>query len=78
MTPESLLYAVAVARLIFAALAEEIGFRGILQGGLERHMRLSRAIAITPVVFVFAHFIVIPLFFASLVCIQYWDRGDTV
>jgi hypothetical protein len=49
------IYAVPVVRPIFAAVVEEIGFRGILQGGLEQHMRRWQAIAITTVVFVWAH-----------------------
>jgi hypothetical protein len=52
---KSLIYAIPLVRPVYSAFTEEIGFRGILQGGLEQHMRRWQAIAIATVAFVWAH-----------------------
>jgi membrane protease YdiL (CAAX protease family) len=52
---ESLVVAVPLFLPLFGAWIEEIAFRGMLQGKLERHFGSSIAIAVTTVVFVLAH-----------------------
>ncbi|HLZ96976.1 MAG TPA: type II CAAX endopeptidase family protein [Steroidobacteraceae bacterium] len=53
---ESLIASIPIALPVFAAFTEEIGFRGILQGRLERYLGPPPAIAVTTVAYVLAHF----------------------
>jgi membrane protease YdiL (CAAX protease family) len=64
-------YVIQICYPLLSAVTEEIGFRGILQGGLERAGGGIRALLVASIVFVLAHgnnssFLRLILFYATL------------